>query len=115
MVHHHMTLLVLAWLCLYIDSSWAQVVEVQAAGATFPATVYQRWTFGFSQFDDNAAVSYEAVGSGEGKRRITANEVTWAGSDSALSDEQYMNNSGLQMYPMLGGAVVVVYNVRTRP
>ena len=78
-----------------------------AAGATFPAPLYQRW------FQDYAAkghkVSFQAVGSGAGVRQFTARTVDFAASDSAVKDSK-IPASGLVHIPMTGGAIVPAYN-----
>ena len=78
-----------------------------AAGATFPAPLYQRW------FQDYAAkghrVSYQAVGSGAGVRQFTAGTVDFGASDSAVKDFK-IPASGLVHIPMTGGAIVPAYN-----
>ena len=78
-----------------------------AAGATFPAPLYQRW------FQDYAAkghkVSYQAVGSGAGVRQFTAGTVDFGASDSAVKDSK-IPASGLVHIPMTGGAIVPAYN-----
>jgi phosphate transport system substrate-binding protein len=78
-----------------------------AAGATFPAPLYQRW------FQDYAAkghrVSYQAVGSGAGVRQFTARTVDFGASDSAVKDSK-IPASGLVHIPMTGGAIVPAYN-----
>ena len=78
-----------------------------AAGATFPAPLYQRW------FQDYAAkghrVSYQAVGSGAGVRQFTARTVDFGASDGAVKDSK-IPASGLVHIPMTGGAIVPAYN-----
>jgi len=78
-----------------------------AAGATFPAPLYQRW------FQDYAAkghkVSYQAVGSGAGVRQFTAGTVDFGASDGAVKDSKFPA-SGLVHIPMTGGAIVPAYN-----
>jgi len=78
-----------------------------AAGATFPAPLYQRW------FQDYAAkghrVSYQAVGSGAGVRQFTAGTVDFGASDGAVKDSK-IPASGLVHIPMTGGAIVPAYN-----
>ena len=79
-----------------------------AAGATFPAPLYQRW------FNDYATsgghkVSYQAVGSGAGVRQYVAGTVDFGASDGAIKDEK-IPASGLVHIPMTGGAIVPAYN-----
>ncbi|MGB9472030.1 MAG: substrate-binding domain-containing protein [Candidatus Acidiferrum sp.] len=48
----------------------ANAVTLHGAGATFPAPIYQKWFESFEQARPGIRVSYDAVGSEEGIRRI---------------------------------------------
>ncbi|MGF0069386.1 phosphate ABC transporter substrate-binding protein PstS [Candidatus Spyradosoma sp. SGI.093] len=83
---------------------------LNGAGASFPAPVYQAWTYAYSQSQDKTKVNYQSIGSGSGIKQIAAGTIDFAGTDSPLSaDEQA--ESGLIQFPMLTGGVVVVVNV----
>jgi phosphate transport system substrate-binding protein len=61
--------------------------NLNAAGATFPAPIYQRW------FADLAAgggpkTNYQAVGSGAGIRQFIAGTVDFAASDEPITSAQ---------------------------
>jgi phosphate transport system substrate-binding protein len=86
-------------------------VTINGAGATFPLPVYTEWTFAYQYVDPSVVINYQGIGSGGGKKAIIDGTVDFAGSDSLLNDEQYTEGKDLQMYPMLAGAVVVIYNV----
>jgi phosphate transport system substrate-binding protein len=86
-------------------------VQITGAGATFPLPVYTEWTYAYQYVDPAVVISYNGVGSGAGKTAIIDGTVDFAGSDSLLKQEQYDANPDLQMYPMLAGAVVNVYNI----
>jgi len=43
--------------------------------------------------------------------RILNREVIFAGSDSLLSEAQYQSEPDIQMFPILAGSVVMVFNV----
>jgi phosphate transport system substrate-binding protein len=86
-------------------------VQITAAGATFPLPLYSQWTYAFQYVDPSVAINYNGVGSGAGKTAIINNTVDFAGSDSLLSDQNYTDGKDLQMYPMVAGAVVPVYNI----
>jgi len=90
-------------------------VQITAAGATFPLPVYTQWTYAYQYVDPSVAINYNGIGSGAGKTAIINNTVDFAGSDSLLSDQNYTDGKDLQMYPMLAGAVVPVYNVAFKP
>jgi len=87
-------------------------VQITAAGATFPLPLYQQWTYAFQYVDPAVVINYQGIGSGGGKSAIIANTVDFAGSDSALSDQNYTDGKDLQMYPMVASAVVVIYNIK---
>ena len=87
-------------------------VIINGAGATFPLPVYNEWTFAYQYVDPAVVINYQGIGSGGGKKGIIDNTIDFAGSDSLLKDEEYTAGVDLQMYPMLAGAVVVIYNVK---
>ena len=86
-------------------------VQLNGAGATFPLPVYTAWTYAYQYVDPSVAINYQGIGSGGGKKGIIDNTLDFAGSDSLLKEEEYTSGGDLQMYPMLAGAVAVVYNV----
>lgn len=86
-------------------------VTINGAGATFPLPVYQQWTFAFQYVDPSVVINYQGIGSGGGKKGIIDGTIDFAGSDSFLKDEEYTAGKDLQMYPILAGAVVPIYNI----
>jgi phosphate transport system substrate-binding protein len=86
-------------------------IQINGAGATFPLPVYTEWTYAYQYVDPSVAVNYQGIGSGGGKKAIVDRTVDFAGSDSLLGDEEYSAGGDLQMYPMIAGAVVPIYNV----
>lgn len=83
---------------------------ITGAGASFPAPVYQKWTYTYSQQNPGTQVSYQSMGSGAGLNQIKAGTVDFAGSDNPLTLEQ-QEEAGLEQYPMLTGGVVVIVNL----
>ena len=59
-------------------------LSLQGAGATFPAPLYAAWIAAFRQANPDLAFAYDAVGSGEGVRRLIAGSVDFAASDAAM-------------------------------
>lgn len=86
-------------------------VQINGAGATFPLPVYTEWVFAYQYVDPSVAINYQGIGSGGGKKGIIDRTIDFAGSDSVLKDEEYISGADLQMYPMLAGAVVPVFNL----
>jgi len=87
-------------------------VTINGAGGTFPQPLYAQWTYAYQYVDPAVAINYQGIGSGGGKNAIIANTVDFAGSDSLLSAQNYTDGKDLQMYPMVAGAVVPVYNIK---
>ena len=63
-------------------------VQISGAGATFPAPLYQKWVEEYVKNHPDKGIFYAPVGSGEGTRRFLKQEVDFAGSDAALTDEE---------------------------
>jgi len=88
------------------------LLELRGGGATFPAPLYQRWISAFAVHHPNFPISYAVVGSGEGIRGFLAEELDFAGSDAALSDEQMVQvKRGAQLVPATAGIIVIAYHV----
>lgn len=83
---------------------------INGAGASFPAPVYQNWTYTYSQSKPGVTVNYQSLGSGAGINQIKAKTVDFAGTDNPLSLED-QEKDNLQQFPMLTGGVVVIVNV----
>ena len=84
-------------------------VSLLGAGASFPSQVYFSWIPAFRNHRAAHAIldmRYDAVGSSAGKRRIKEEEgppVDYAGSDSLLDDQDYVDHPDLRMFPTLAG------------
>jgi phosphate transport system substrate-binding protein len=87
-------------------------VQVNAGGATFPLPLYQQWIFAYQVVDPSVVINYQGIGSGGGKKSIIDGTFDFAGSDSVLVDAEYTSGKDLQMYPVVAGAVVPVYNIK---
>jgi phosphate transport system substrate-binding protein len=86
-------------------------IQINGAGANFPLPVYTEWTYAYQYVDPSVTINYQGIGSGGGKKAIIDNTVDFAGSDSLVTDDEYAAGKDLQMYPMIAGAVVPIYNV----
>ena len=108
-------LVALVWLAIMVLGTAAHAgnQELRGGGATFPAPLYHRWISEFSQKHPQPPISYAAVGSGEGIRQFLAEELDFAGSDAALSDEQIAQvKRGVRLIPATAGLIVLAYHVR---
>ena len=88
-------------------------IRVSGAGATFPQPLYERWIGAYHDLHPEVAFSYEGVGSGAGIQRFLAQEVDFAASDAAMSDDDLakVGDRGALMVPVTAGMVVLAYNL----
>lgn len=93
-------------------------ILLKGAGATFPSPLYRRWFQGYQEQHGNIAITYDAVGSGEGIRRFIAKNVRneelvdFGASDAAMKDEDIAKvEKGVILVPMTAGSVVLAYNL----
>ena len=63
-------------------------VQLQGAGATFPAPLYTSWFETYSGANPNIKIDYQAIGSGGGIKGITDQTVDFGASDAAMKDEE---------------------------
>ena len=83
-------------------------VSINAAGATFPAAIYQKW---FDEFKE-AKINYQALGSGAGIQQLKQGTVDFGASDMPMKDEQIAEMKVKPLhFPTVLGAIVPIYNV----
>jgi len=88
-------------------------LELYGGGATFPAPLYERWIKTFTGQHPDLRINYAPEGTGEGIRAFLNEELDFAGSDSALSDEQMTKvKKGAQLVPATAGIIVIAYHVK---
>jgi len=121
-----------AWACAMAIVGWGRAwtvrgcdaaeVTLVGAGATFPASVYHEAINAYEQATENVSVSYAAMGSGKGLCRIKNatvecsdsegfEDIDFACSDALIDAASYAAYPDLQMYPVVAGAVALVYNL----
>lgn len=92
--------------------SVAAAQQITAAGATFPAPIYQKWFDEYHKLHGNVQVNYQSIGSGAGIQQLTSGTVDFGASDMPMTDEQI---SKLKVHPLhfptVLGAVVPTYNI----
>lgn len=85
-------------------------LNLNSAGATFPAPIYQRWFADYSQQTGNR-VNYQSVGSGAGVRQFIAGTVDFAASDESIdASDTAKVKRGVVQFPAIGGTIAVAYN-----
>jgi phosphate transport system substrate-binding protein len=87
-------------------------IQLQGAGATFPAPLYQRWIAEFSKANPGIQINYQGVGSGAGIKQFTDGLVTFGASDAAMTDAQIAKvKQGVVLIPATAGSIVLAYNL----
>jgi phosphate transport system substrate-binding protein len=90
----------------------ASAQSINAAGATFPAPIYQKWFGEYKAAHPDVQINYQPIGSGGGIRQLQEGTVDFGASDMPMTDEQLapMKVKPLH-FPTVLGAVVLTYNV----
>lgn len=83
---------------------------LNGAGASFPAPVYQHWTYTYGKSNSQVKVNYQSLGSGAGINQIRSKTIDFAGTDNPLTKEEQEKDQLVQ-FPMLTGGVVVIVNI----
>lgn len=87
-------------------------VSIVGAGASFPAPLYQRWTYEYNQLYPNVKIDYQSVGSGAGVQQFINGTVDFGASDVAMKDSEIAQvDRGVKLLPMTAGSIVFAYNV----
>ena len=90
----------------------AQNVQINGAGATFPAPIYTKWFAEYNKLHPDVRINYQALGSGAGIRQITERTVFFGASDGPMTQDQLLAAPGRILHlPTVLGAVVPVYNI----
>ncbi|HLI86174.1 MAG TPA: phosphate ABC transporter substrate-binding protein PstS [Bryobacteraceae bacterium] len=90
----------------------AQAQKINAAGATFPAPIYQKWFGEYHKTHPGVEINYQPVGSGAGIKQLTDGTVDFGASDMPMTDKQLADIKVKPLhFPTVLGAVVLTYNV----
>ena len=102
------TLVGLAAAPVFLAGVAAAQPNINAAGASFPAVIYQQWGGEFK----GAHINYQSVGSGAGINQLMQGTVDFGASDMPMTNDQLgkMKVKTLHFPTVLGG-VVPVYNI----
>ena len=86
--------------------------SLNAAGATFPAPLYQKWFEVYANLIQ-VQVNYQAIGSGGGIKGIQDQTIDFGASDAPMTDQQMADAKGGPIFhiPSALGAIVATYNI----
>jgi phosphate transport system substrate-binding protein len=91
--------------------------NLSGAGSTFAQNIFQQWIKDFQAACPDATVNYQGVGSGAGITQFGAGTIDFAGSDSAMKDEEQAKadarcKTGTAIHlPITAGGVGILYNL----
>ena len=91
--------------------------SITAAGSSAQKNAMDEWVKGYQEACPGATINYQPVGSGAGIQQFIAGSVAFAGSDSALKEEEVSGadarcGTGKALnLPMVTGPVAVAYNL----
>jgi phosphate transport system substrate-binding protein len=86
--------------------------KLNAAGATFPNPIYQKWFSDYHQQHPDVEINYQSIGSGGGIAQLKAGTVDFGASDMPLDDTKakQIPISFVQL-PTVLGSIVPAYNL----
>src|SRR5438477_3895062 len=105
-------LLVIAALAAATLPVYAQKVQINGAGATFPNPIYTKWFDEYHKAHPSVQINYQSIGSGGGIRQLLDKTVDFGASDGPMSDDQ-LKQAGFKIlhFPTVLGAAVPSYNI----
>ena len=92
--------------------AYAQKIQINGAGATFPNPIYSKWFSEYNKMHPNVEINYQSIGSGGGIRQLSAGTVFFGASDGPMTNDQiYAAGFPVLHLPTVLGGVVPVYNI----
>lgn len=90
----------------------AERTLILGAGSTFAAPLYDAWIKAWTKNKPNVAISYAAVGSGEGINRFITGSTDFAGTDVPLTDKEASKaQDRVLQIASTAGMIVLAYNL----
>lgn len=90
---------------------------IAAGGSSAQDPAQSAWRSGFSSIDSSASISYDAVGSGDGRTGFTSGKYAFIGTDSALASDEIAAatkqcGAAPIEFPAFISPIDVIYNVK---
>jgi len=90
-------------------SGGAFAADINGAGASFPAPVYQAWAAAYKA-KTGTGLNYQSIGSGGGQNQIVNRTVDFGASDAPMKDDK-LESASLLQFPTVIGSVVAIVNI----
>ncbi|MDQ2871221.1 MAG: phosphate ABC transporter substrate-binding protein PstS [Acidobacteriota bacterium] len=92
--------------------AFAENVQINGAGATFPFPIYSKWFSEYNKLHPEVQINYQSIGSGGGIRQLTNQTVFFGATDGPMTVDQMQQAGGKVLHlPTVLGGVVPVFNV----
>jgi phosphate transport system substrate-binding protein len=85
--------------------------DLKGGGASFPNAFYTEAIAEFKTVASKLTVTYNSVGSGQGKKDFGANLVDFAGTDSTVKDTDGVAANAFLYVPTVAAPITVSYNI----
>jgi phosphate transport system substrate-binding protein len=85
--------------------------QLKASGASFPDAYYQEVISAYKEQAPDVTVTYNAVGSGTGKKEFGQGLTDFAGTDSTVKDTDGVPAGSFMYVPTVAGPITVSYNL----
>ena len=86
--------------------------NINAAGATFPYPIYNKWFNEYAQAHPGVHINYQSIGSGGGLLQVSQGTVDFGASDMPVADDKIAAAKvKFTNIPTVLGGVVPIYNV----
>ncbi|QFR34135.1 phosphate ABC transporter substrate-binding protein PstS [Ancylobacter sp. TS-1] len=92
-----------------VFSGGAFAADINGAGASFPAPVYQSWAAAYKA-KTGTGLNYQSIGSGGGQNQIVNRTVDFGASDAPMKDDK-LEAANLLQFPTVIGSVVAIVNL----
>src|SRR5262245_50404548 len=101
---------------LLAPAAWAEPVQIDGAGATFPYPIYSKWFSEYNKIHPDVRINYQSIGSGGGIRQLTNQTVFFGATDGPMTQEQLQAAPGRVLhFPTVLGGVVPIYSLPGDP
>lgn len=95
-----------------LSAPLAAQTKLNAAGASFPAIIYQDWMIAYNKAHADVEMNYQSIGSGGGIRQFSDGTVDFGASDAPMKDSAITAINGNVLHiPTVLGAVLPTYNL----
>ncbi|WNM24943.1 phosphate ABC transporter substrate-binding protein PstS [Demequina capsici] len=92
--------------------------ELNGAGASTQQVAMEAWRAAFQNANPDLTINYDPVGSGGGRTQFLDGSISWAGSDAALSTDEYAQavtrcagDTGAINLPVYVSPIAVAFNL----